>query len=139
MDKTMHRANFLGAPEAYNLNNVAGVLNEAFGFNNYLVGSCLTTRDHRDVDVRCMLDDEDFNRIFQGCGQTYQYNALWSLMCAAISEWLSSRTGLKIDFQIQRNTEANEQYPKQPRHCLGIFLHKAEEKSKEEAPCQNAK
>jgi hypothetical protein len=115
------RANYLGAPEAYNLNNVALILNEAFGVHNYLVGSCLTTRDYRDVDIRCILEDAEFNRLFKGCGECYQYHSLWSLMCASISEWLSNRTGLKIDFQIQRQTQANAENDG-PRQCLGLFL-----------------
>ena len=118
----MHRANYLGAPEAYNLNNVASVLNEAFGYNNYLVGSAITKRDFRDVDIRCILDDAEFERLFPGCTQNYSTYGLWSLMCGAISEWISHRTGLKIDFQIQRQTDANVQYPKEARHCLGLFI-----------------
>lgn len=117
----MKRANWLGAPEAYNLNQVATVLNAAFGYHSYLVGSCLERRDHRDVDVRCILDDIEFDRLFRSHDLNYSTNGLWSLMCTSISEWLSNRTGLKIDFQIQRQSDANEQYHGRPRNCLGIF------------------
>ena len=121
----MHRANYIGAPEAYNLNNVCTVINEAFpGYGCFLVGSSIERRDFRDVDVRFIMDDHEFDRIFSGCTLNYSVNALWSLMCASISEWLSSRTGLKIDFQIQRQTDANEQYPNKPRQHLGMFVHK---------------
>lgn len=125
----MNRANYIGAPEMFNLNNVAAVLNEAFGYHNYLVGSSIERRDFRDVDIRCILSDEEFDRLFQPylpqtiSGQTlinYATNARWSLVCSAISEWLSSRTGLKIDFQIQRQTEANTEDG--PRQALGIFI-----------------
>ncbi len=119
----MVRANFIGAPEGYNLNNVAAILNEAFGLHNYLVGSALTTRDFRDVDIRCILDDADFDRLF-GPAKNYSTNAFWSLICSAISEWISNRTNLKIDFQIQRQTDANNQYDGK-RQCLGIFLRHA--------------
>src|SRR5690349_2568512 len=112
----MKRANYIGAPEFYNLNNVAMVLNEAFGgYHNYLVGSSIERRDFRDVDIRCILDDAEFDRIFQHNSVNYSTNALWSLVCASISEWLSHRTGLKIDFQIQRQTDANKE--EGPRQC----------------------
>src|SRR5271157_4048989 len=115
------RANFIGAPEALNLNVVCASLVQAFGWNIYLVGSCLDRRDYRDVDVRCMMDDADYDRIFQNTTQNQQLSALWCLVCAAISEWMKSRTGLPIDFQIQKSSEANAQYPKQKRSALGLF------------------
>src|SRR5208282_4428924 len=110
-----HRANFLGAPEALNLNVVCASLVQAFGYNIFLVGSALDKRDYRDVDVRCILDDADYDRIFQNTTQNQQLSASWCLICAAISEWMKSRTGLPIDFQIQKRSEANEQY-KKPEH-----------------------
>lgn len=58
------RANFIGAPEALNLKLACTVINEAFGICTYLVGSAITKRDYRDVDLRCMLDDAEFDRIF---------------------------------------------------------------------------
>jgi hypothetical protein len=44
---------------------------------------------------------------------------LWSLMCTTISLWLSQQSGLQVDFQIQRQTQANETH-KGPRNALGI-------------------
>lgn len=118
----MVRANYLGAPEAYNLNNICRLLTDAFGWHNYLVGSCLERRDYRDVDIRCILPDEEFDRLFPDAQRTsWAYNALWSLMCASISEWIKNRTGLPIDFQIQRMTQANKEFSG-PRHALGIFI-----------------
>ena len=116
-----HRANFLGAPEALNLNVVCSTLVEAFGHNIYLVGSAIEHRDYRDVDVRCILDDEEYDRMFSNSTKNQQLNAAWCLVCAAISEWMKNRTGLPIDFQIQKRTDANEQYPKQKRSALGLF------------------
>ena len=115
------RANFIGAPEALNLNVVCATLVEAFGHNIYLVGSAIERRDYRDVDVRCILDDEEYDNLFQNNTQNQQLSAFWCLVCAAISEWIKSRTGLPIDFQIQKRSEANEQYPKQQRSALGLF------------------
>ena len=118
----MKRANFIGAPEFYNLQCACAILNQAFGYNNYLVGSSMLCRDFRDVDVRCILDDEEFDRLFPDCPKNTSLNAFWSLTCAAISEWLAKRTGLPIDFQIQRRTEANAENDG-PRNCLGLFIN----------------
>lgn len=73
--------------------------------STYLVGSALTG-DHRDVDVRTILPDDEFDSLF--CRENGK--ELWSLMCAAIGFMLAAQTGLPIDYQIQRMTEANEKY-----------------------------
>lgn len=49
-----------------------------------------------------------------------------------ISGWLSARSGLPVDFQIQRMTDANAEYPDQPRCALGLFYAPAEPPPKEE-------
>ena len=110
----MKRANWIGAPGYYNLNQVCRVLVEAFGWNIFLVGSSMERRDYRDVDVRCILDDADYQRMFPG-GQ----GAAWALLCAALSEWLSARTGLPVDFQFQEQTVANAEFQGR-RSALGI-------------------
>lgn len=43
-------------------------------------------------------------------------------MCMTITKWMSDATGLPIDFQIQRMTEANKEYGEKPRNAFGIFL-----------------
>ena len=121
----VRRANFLGAPTAFNLNQACLVITQAYGYSLYLVGSCLTKPDYRDVDVRLILDDADFDALFPRCPRSTRLDARWSLMCTAISEWLRAHTGLAIDFQIQRQSHANEDYPgkEHPRQAIGIFLH----------------
>lgn len=105
------RANYLPAPHFFLLNQACLAVNEAFGeICTYLVGSCLLKRDYRDVDVRVILDDEHFDRLFPKAGSSPQRNALWSLMCSSIALMLKQQTGLPIDFQIQRRTEANAQF-----------------------------
>ena len=79
----------------------------------YLVGSVYERRDFRDVDVRMILDDPVFDRIF-GCDEH-----LWSLFSYAWTCQLRAQTGLLIDFQVQRRTEANEQH-KGRRSSLGL-------------------
>lgn len=128
-DANRKRANFIGAPEMFHLNNLCMILVHAFGYNNYLVGSSLATRDYRDIDIRCILDDDEFDALFpcaKGTKNPWIHDAKWSLICASISEWLTKRSGLPIDFQIQRRTNANEQYPKQERQALGLFQYAAD-------------
>ena len=77
----------------------------------YLVGSALTTAQHRDVDVRLMLDDD-------------AHQALVSVvhiadLNLAVSLWGQQVTGLPIDFQVQLTREANRDYPGR-RHPLGL-------------------
>ncbi|MBD3781678.1 MAG: hypothetical protein IE926_01800, partial [Micrococcales bacterium] len=42
------------------------------------------------------------------------------VICAALSEWVGSVSGLPVDFQIQRMTEANEAYAGEFRNPLGL-------------------
>jgi hypothetical protein len=115
------RANWIGAPEFFNLNQLCVILNYAFDSTSYLVGSSLHKRDYRDVDIRCMMDDEKFDKMFPGMGGNPQHHALWSLMCSSISEWLSKRSGLPVDFQLQRTTDANKEYGGKMRNAIGLF------------------
>lgn len=120
------RANYVGAPQIFNLSHACQAIVSAFGPNVYLVGSSLERRDFRDVDVRCMLDDADFDALFPHGGVNAVYNARLSLMNVAISGWLSERSGLPIDFQFQRRTEANDEF-KGHRSALGLFFHVGED------------
>lgn len=114
------RANYLPVPHVFNLNQACMVLAEAFDHGVYLVGSCLKKRDYRDVDVRAIVSDEMYDRMFPGC-VIEQHHPLWSVMCASISLYLEKATGLPIDFQIQKQSVANQKYPGE-RHALGMFL-----------------
>ena len=116
----MKRANYLGAPQVFRLNHACRLINDALGGTCYLVGSSLERRDYRDVDVRLMLSDEDFDRLFFGTPES-QWNARWSFLCMTTSTWLREQTGLPVDFQIQRATEANAKHEGQ-RQPLGFFL-----------------
>jgi hypothetical protein len=116
------RANWLPAPHYFNLNAACAIINKAFesGFGCYLVGSSLERRDHRDVDVRYIMGDAEFDRMFR-CGGERAHDALWSLMCLSISLWLSQQSGLPVDFQVQRQSDANAKHTGN-RSALGIFL-----------------
>lgn len=121
----MTRANWVPAPHFFELNLACRALVDAYGAHVYLVGSAIARRDYRDVDVRMILPDADFASLFPGLsGSSPSHDARWSLLCSAISLWLSKRSGLPVDFQIQQMTEANSwsgQSKGHPRHPLGLF------------------
>jgi hypothetical protein len=80
----------------------------------FLVGSCLARSDYRDVDVRAVLHDEAYDRMFT---HHQDVDAFWSLLCEGTSAYLERATGLPIDFQIQRMTDANAKHHG-PRNAL---------------------
>lgn len=80
------------------------------------MGTAQTGGPYRDVDVRTILPDEEFDALFGGADRNGK--ALWSLMCTAIGRMLADQTGLPIDYQIQRMTQANEKYQGQ-RNPIG--------------------
>ena len=77
----------------------------------YLVGTAQSGGEYRDVDVRTILSDTDFDELFVD-------PTMWSSWCFLVAEWLISKTGLPIDYQVQRQTEANERY-NGPRNPIG--------------------
>jgi hypothetical protein len=129
------RPHWLPAPHFFALNQACAFINKALdpvsGFGCYLVGSSLERRDYRDVDVRYIMADAAYDRMFR-CGADY-YDPLWSLMCLSISRWLSESTGLPVDFQIQRQTQANERH-KGKRNALGLFHDYPGERPSDVAP-----
>lgn len=78
----------------------------------YLVGSATQRPDYRDVDLRMILSDEDFDEAWCDVVKV-------RLMNRAISVWGQQETGLPIDFQIQRQTEANAEFTGM-RQAMGI-------------------
>lgn len=88
---------------------------EAFGAT-YLVGTAQSGGKYRDVDVRTILDDAEFDALF--CSVDRNGQALWALVCSAIGRMIAEQTGLPVDFQIQRMTQANEKYDGQ-RNPIG--------------------
>lgn len=126
----MKRANYLPAPHYFRLNHACMVINAAFdGYGCYLVGSSLDRRDWRDVDVRYIMKDEEYARLFPGLKGNPRVNALWSLITTTTSEWLSKSCDLPIDFQIQMQSEANAEFSSKdghPRSFLGMFVGRHE-------------
>lgn len=125
--RPMKRVNWLPAPHFFNLNQACRVINDSFeeGYGCYLVGSCTRTRDYRDVDVRMILSDREFEKLFPNSIGRPDLNPLWSLMCSSISLFLQTHSGLPVDFQIQAQITANAEFPRangHDRQPLGIFL-----------------
>lgn len=106
------RATYLSVTQAFNLHLACRPLWIA-GLHVYLVGSCLHRQDYRDVDLRAIMPDEDYDSMF---GNSLM---LRDLLAVAVSEWLAARTGLPIDFQFQRRADANEDFDGE-RHAIGM-------------------
>lgn len=108
------RKSFLSTSQFALLNDACIPVNQAFDSPPYLVGSVTEGGDYRDVDLRVILTDEDFDHWFDG------RIMLWSLVCHAISHYLRDVTGLPIDFQIQRMSQANVKFPDGARSPMGF-------------------
>ena len=66
----------------------------------YMVGSATDSREFRDVDVRVIMNDDKFDALFGDTGNCTE--PFWTLFCISVSAWLRDRTGLPVDFQVQR-------------------------------------
>jgi hypothetical protein len=109
----------VGMPAWLWLNEFGDMVFDAFGSYPYLVGSAGEGKQWRDVDVRLILDDEEYKNYFGD--QLYeQENPKWRVLCMAFSELGKRITGLPIDFQIQEATRGNKQYSTQSRNSLII-------------------
>jgi hypothetical protein len=111
----------VGMPTLLYLEQFGSVCWDAFGRPPYLVGSCLQSKTAwRDVDVRLILDDDEYDAMFGTDVPLERMNGKWAAFCMAFSELGRKMTGLPIDFQIQRRTQANEKFDG-PRSALGIL------------------
>lgn len=122
------KAVYVGAPACFHLELACQDLNRAFGgFGCYLVGSALQRPDWRDIDVRLIMSDAAFAAEFPGTFRdghgTWEFDAKWLVMTTAISDWLSKRTGLPVDFQFQPQSHANARHKGQ-RSALGLRFSK---------------
>lgn len=110
------RTDLLTTTELYHLDQACQVVSRAFrGGPPYLVGSAGIGNDgspYRDVDVRLMLDDDEFAEV---CPTRER----WELLCLSVGAYLAARSGLPVDFQIQRAGEANARFSG-PRNPLGL-------------------
>lgn len=109
----------VGMPAMLHLEAFGREVHDAFGEFPYLVGSAARGKEWRDVDVRLMLPDDEFESLFPLHRKPDRQDGKWGLICAALSELARMRTGLPVDFQIQKTSWANERYSG-VRHALGI-------------------
>lgn len=101
----------VGMPASMYLDQFGHVVNDAFGAFPYLVGSATRGKQWRDVDVRLILADEDYDAFFGAGTDANETNPKWCAYCMAFAELGRRMTGLPVDFQIQRRSEANRMYP----------------------------
>lgn len=123
----------IGAPAVFALEQACKLLRDAFRAETeqdhigiYVVGSCLERPDFRDVDVRMMMDDASFSRLFPAANidpATWEFDPRWCLMVVSISKWMSDQTGLPVDFQFQPMSRANALH-KGKRHAMGLTIAK---------------
>ncbi|MFA5355293.1 MAG: hypothetical protein WC302_00945 [Candidatus Paceibacterota bacterium] len=113
----------VGMPAALWLDEFGSQVWNAFGQPCYLVGSALTHKTYRDVDVRLLLDDGEWEKQGFGDPRRIHSNGKWVSLCLAYSALGKQMTGLNIDFQIQKASDANKVYADTklfPRSCLGM-------------------
>lgn len=124
--KPRQKASYIGAPAVFALELACKHLNAAFGgFGCYGVGSAWERADWRDVDVRFIMPDDEFYKLFprvpkQDHAAVWEFDARWLVLTTAISEHLRRVTGLPIDFQFQPQTFANKRHGGKTRDPIGL-------------------
>lgn len=111
----------VGMPAMLHLDQFGSQIWSAFGQPAYLVGSALRGKGWRDVDVRLILSDEEYEAMDLGDPKDPHRNDKWVALVMAFSALGKQMTGLPIDFQIQQRTWANTQYVNQDRNALGLI------------------
>jgi hypothetical protein len=127
------KASYIGTPAVFALEQCCQQLWDAFCCNEsigycggiYLVGSAMARADWRDVDIRIILNDDEFQKLFPNvCNITTPYwesDPRWLMMTVSIAEWMRRVTGLPIDFQFQPQTFANKHHPGK-RNAMGLRI-----------------
>lgn len=120
MDEHVAVLGGVGMPASLFLDEFGSQVWAAFGHCCYHVGSSLTSKaGWRDVDVRLILNDEEYEVMGLGDPVRTHHNGKWVSLVLAYSALGRAMTGLPVDFQIQQQSYANEHY-KGPRSALGV-------------------
>lgn len=93
-------------------------INEAFGdYGCYHVGTSAEVEraEYRDVDVRFIMSDEQYDKLLDAIG----VNGI-SFLGLSIGNHMAMTTHLPIDFQIQAQSLANELHGHKFRNPLGV-------------------
>lgn len=117
----------IGSAESTLLRHFGQLIHDAWGESGYLVGSSqITGPGFRDVDVRVMVTNEEFARMFPGTpwqsGRRHN-DPCWRAQMLAWAMLGRQLTGLPIDFQVERQTESDALWPTQPRNPLGLWTY----------------
>jgi hypothetical protein len=108
----------VGMPQGILLKEFGKKIRDAFGTHAYHVGSSLMNKTGwRDVDVRLLLEDEQYEAWGFGDPKYPHNNPKWIALVLAFSALGEEMTGLPIDFQIQQITLANKEH-EGPRGAL---------------------
>lgn len=118
----MKSNSYIPASAQFALDAVAAQIDAAYdSYGVYLVGSCLDRKDYRDVDIRCIMADDEFEALFPREPESLLLRPRWQLMCLSVSAWFRAMTDLPVDFQFQKQSLANERYKGQARVPLGTY------------------
>jgi hypothetical protein len=107
----------LSPPVLHRLDQACKPLVEVFGPVVYLVGSVQERKAvaGSDVDVRLILPDKKYDRLMFDRPKGFA-----TLLDFALGAYLREVTGLPVDFQIQRQTEANARHQGTGRNPIGV-------------------
>lgn len=118
----------VGMPASLLLDDFGLLISDAFGGEvAYQVGSSMQTTDWRDVDVRLILSDEQYEAMGFGDPKHPQLNRKWVALVRAFSALGREVTGLPIDFQIDQQTRANEEHKGQRNALIKAELRRNED------------
>lgn len=119
----------IGQPQGMLLAQFGDVIQQAFGTHSvYHVGSSLMAKETwRDVDVRVLLTEEQWEKLGLLEPKNSHYDPKWRSLCIVFSHYGKHMTGLPIDFQLQRIKEANEEHKGGLRSYLGTYDMKIED------------
>lgn len=106
----------LSPPVLHRLDLACAPIVEVFGSHVYLVGSVQERKAsvRSDVDIRLILPDKKYDRLTKR-----QPDGFATLLDFALGAYLRELTGQPIDFQVQRQSEANERHTGKQRNPLG--------------------
>lgn len=110
--------------QLFNLDEACKPLVKAYGVTPYLVGTAAETKQpYRDVDVRLIFPNGMYDNLQKVIGQ--EGIAFTGFVIGA---YLESKTGLPIDFQFQRMTEANDRHNgvRNPLGCRELSDYKGD-------------
>lgn len=127
---------YVGMPALLHLEQFGSYVWDAFGHPPLLVGSSMRRKRWRDVDVRLVLPNSEYCRVFRldpvegadfdEVAARDHWNAgthrcpIWVSLCLAYSALAKQMTGLPVDFQIQPKVSAEKLFgPDEPDYRLG--------------------